>query len=186
MIIGSGRMHSLSIDPLLTARARRIRLLALDVDGVLTDGSIHYANGGEELKSFSILDGLGIKLLRRAGIQVAIITGRKSAIVQRRAAELDIDHCVQGREDKLVALQEILRLTGIALEETAYIGDDLPDLGAILAVGMGLTVANASAEVAARAVWQSSRNGGDGAVREACEMLIRARGGWDAVIAGYL
>ena len=168
------------------ARARRIKLLALDVDGVLTDGRIHYASGGEELKSFSILDGLGIKMLRRAGIQIAIITGRQSSIVQRRAAELDIDHCVQGREDKLAALQEILQQTGIALEETAYIGDDLPDLGAILAVGMGLTVANACAEVAEKALWQSSRTGGDGAVREACEMLLHARGAWDAAIAGYV
>ncbi len=174
------------IDSGLLAAATRIRLLVLDVDGVLTDGRIHYTSTGEELKSFSILDGLGIKLVRRQGVGVAIITARKSDMVTRRARELGIDHCLQGREDKLAALLELLRETGISLAETAYMGDDLPDLGALLAVGLGLTVANASSEVAYRASWQSSARGGEGAVREACEMLLRARGAWDDVIEPYL
>jgi 3-deoxy-D-manno-octulosonate 8-phosphate phosphatase (KDO 8-P phosphatase) len=173
-------------DPALRARAERIRLLALDVDGVLTDGGIHYSSAGEELKSFSILDGLGIKLARRAGIRVAIITGRTSAMVERRAAELGVDHCVQGREDKLAALQELIAREGIALAECAYMGDDLPDLAAIVQSGLGLTVANASADVASRAAWQSRARGGEGAVREACEMLLRARGQWDALLAPFL
>jgi 3-deoxy-D-manno-octulosonate 8-phosphate phosphatase (KDO 8-P phosphatase) len=160
--------------------------LVLDVDGVLTDGGIHYTSSGEELKSFSILDGLGIKLLARAGIHSAIITGRRSQMVERRVAELGLTHCIQGREDKLQALQELLAAEGIALEEAAYIGDDLPDLPAILAVGLGMTVANASTEVAARARWQTRARGGEGAVREACEMLLRLRGQWDALLAPYL
>ena len=102
----------------LKAIARRIRLLALDVDGVLTDGRIHYSGEGEEMKSFSILDGLGIKLVRHCGIQVAIITARRSGAVERRARELGIDHCVQGREDKLEALRELLGSTGLTLAET--------------------------------------------------------------------
>jgi len=170
----------------LNATARRIRLLALDVDGVLTDGRIHYTGEGEEMKSFSILDGLGIKLVRRCGIQVAIITARRSGAVERRARELGIDHCVQGREDKLEALRELLGSTGLTLAETAYMGDDLPDLRAILAVGLGMTVANASSEVARRAAWQSRARGGDGAVREACEMLLRARDQWSEALAPYL
>lgn len=170
----------------LAERAARIRLLALDVDGVLTDGRIHYTDSGEEMKSFSILDGLGIKLLRRSGIIVAIITARRSTTVERRARELGIDHCLQGREDKLEALKELLAETGITLEETAYMGDDLPDLRAILAVGMGLTVANASREVARRALWQSQARGGNGAVREACEMLLGARGQLESVLAAYI
>ncbi|MBP6381180.1 MAG: HAD hydrolase family protein [Pseudomonadales bacterium] len=170
----------------LKAIARRIRLLALDVDGVLTDGRIHYSGEGEEMKSFSILDGLGIKLVRHCGIQVAIITARRSGAVERRARELGIDHCVQGREDKLEALRELLAGTGLTLAETAYMGDDLPDLRAIMAAGLGMTVANASSEVACRAAWQSSARGGDGAVREACEMLLRARDQWARALATYL
>jgi 3-deoxy-D-manno-octulosonate 8-phosphate phosphatase (KDO 8-P phosphatase) len=173
-------------DAELAARARQVRLLALDVDGVLTDGRIHYGSTGEELKSFSILDGLGIKLLRRAGIHVAVITARRSAMVDRRVAELGIEHCLQGREDKLEALQELLAELGLTSGEVAYMGDDLPDLRAILGVGLGLTVANASSEVARRAPWQSAARGGEGAVREACEMILQARGEWEAQLAPYL
>lgn len=170
----------------LEARARRVRLLALDVDGVLTDGRIHYSSSGEEMKSFSILDGLGIKLLRRAGIRVAVITARRSAMVDRRVAELGIEHCLQGREDKFEALQELLGELGMDAAEVAYMGDDLPDLCAILRVGLGLTVANASSEVAVRAPWQSRARGGEGAVREACEMILRARGEWETQLTAYL
>ena len=177
----------MNLDPAdLQARARRIRLLALDVDGVLTDGRIHYDSAGHETKSFSILDGLGLKLVRRAGIRVAVITARRSPMVDRRVQELGIDLCLQGREDKLEALRELLVAEGIALDEVAYMGDDLPDLRAILAVGLGMCPANASSEVAARASWRSLARGGDGAVREACEMLLRARGQWDEQLAPYL
>lgn len=165
--------------------AGRLRLLALDVDGVLTDGRIVYGNDGEELKAFSIKDGLGIKLVQRAGLQVAIITGRSSGIVARRAAELGIDLVVQGREDKLVALRELCASLDITPEECAYMGDDLPDLAAILAAGLGLTVSDAAAPVLEAADWVSARAGGEGAVREACEMILAARGDLDRVLAGY-
>ncbi|GAB3286553.1 KdsC family phosphatase [Parahaliea aestuarii] len=167
-------------------RANAIRLLALDVDGVLTDGRIYYGNSGEELKAFSIKDGLGIKLLQKAGIEVAIITGRNSHIVARRAAELGIGEVVQGREDKREALVELCRAKSLQLSECAYMGDDLPDLGAIIAAGLGLTVADACARVAAAADWCSRFNGGCGAVREACEFLLEARGQKATLESGFL
>ncbi|MFK8043622.1 KdsC family phosphatase [Congregibacter sp.] len=156
--------------------ARDIKLLALDVDGVLTDGRITYGNDGEELKSFNIKDGLGIKLIQAAGVEVTIITGRQSNIVDRRAKELGIKTIVQGREDKLSALLEICEARGLSVSECAYMGDDLPDLAAVRAAGIGMTVADASAALLAAADWQSSLRGGNGAVREACETLLHVRG----------
>ncbi|MEP1470718.1 MAG: HAD-IIIA family hydrolase [Halieaceae bacterium] len=155
--------------------AANIRLLALDVDGVLTDGCIYYGNSGEELKAFNIKDGLGIKLLQTTGVVVAIITGRRSEIVQRRASELGISEIIQGREDKLIALQELASRLELDLRECAYMGDDLPDLAAIRAAGIGMTVGDAAATVAHHADWQSKLAGGHGAVREACEYLLDAR-----------
>lgn len=163
------------IEPAIIDRARRIRLLVLDVDGVLTNGQLYYGNSGEELKGFSILDGLGIKLLRNAGVDTAIITGRRSALVARRAAELGIDTVVQGREDKRSALEELCRDRRLDLAEVAYMGDDLPDLAAIRVAGLGLTVANAHPFVIRHADWCSARRGGDGAVREACELILAAQ-----------
>jgi 3-deoxy-D-manno-octulosonate 8-phosphate phosphatase (KDO 8-P phosphatase) len=165
--------------------ARAIRLLALDVDGVLSDGRVTYSDRGEELKAFNIKDGLGIKLLQRVGIDVAIITGRRSAIVERRAAELGIDRIVQGREDKLQALRELCDERGLPLSACAYMGDDLPDLAAIQAAGLGLSVADAVEAVREAADWCSSRRGGDAAVREACESLLAARGDLAAIIASF-
>ncbi len=157
-------------------RAAAVELLVLDVDGVLTDGRILYGSGGEELKAFDIKDGLGIKMLQRAGLQVAIITGRRSPMVERRAQELGITHIIQGREDKRAALAELCADTGLELTHCAYMGDDLPDLGAIQTAGLGMTVADATAAVCKAADWRSSRSGGCGAVREACEFLLEARG----------
>lgn len=165
--------------------AKSLRLLALDVDGVLTDGRITYGNAGEELKSFSIKDGLGIKLIQQAGVEVAIITGRRSDIVERRARELGIGIIVQGREDKLAALKELCAQRALDLQHCAYMGDDLPDLGAIVAVGLGLTVADASRAVAEAADWQSSLPGGRGAVREACDCILEARDQRDALEAQF-
>ena len=132
--------------------AENVRMLVLDVDGVLTDGRLYYGNAGEELKAFNIKDGLGIKLLQRAGIPVAIITGRTSDSVLRRAGELGIDHLVQGREDKLTALHELCQQCGLSPADCAYMGDDLPDLAAIAAAGLGMTVADGSGAVRAAAV----------------------------------
>lgn len=166
-------------------RAAAVRLLALDVDGVLTDGRIYYGNQGEELKAFNIKDGLGVKLLQDAGVKVAIITGRQSDIVARRARELGIEDVVQGREDKLSALTELCEREGLTLEDCGYMGDDLPDLGAIQAAGLGLTVADATRAVATAADWQSRFDGGAGAVREACEFILEARGALDAAEANF-
>jgi 3-deoxy-D-manno-octulosonate 8-phosphate phosphatase (KDO 8-P phosphatase) len=159
-----------------------LQLLALDVDGVLSDGRLYYTDQGEEFKSFNIRDGLGIKLLQRAGITVAIITGRSSAMVAKRAAELGITHVVQGREDKLDALQDLCRNLQIDLSNVAYMGDDLPDRKAIMAVGLGATVADAASDVAAIADWQSKLPGGQGAVRELAEAWLRSLNLWDTLI----
>ena len=156
-------------------KAQPIKLLALDVDGVLTDGKIYYGNNGEELKAFNIKDGLGIKLLQRVGVTVAIVTGRRSAIVTRRAMELGISDVIQGREDKLTALEELCAQLGVTLNECAYMGDDLPDLSAIGAAGLGLSVVDGAGPVRAAAQWCSTRRGGDGAVREACEFILQAK-----------
>lgn len=170
----------------LASRAAAIQLLALDVDGVLTDGTLTYSADGGESKSFSTQDGLGIKLLMAHGVDVAIITGRRSAMVERRATELGIKHLFQGRDDKLTALRTLSESNGIALSACAYCGDDLPDLGAIVASGLGVSVPNAPAYVRDHADYVTELHGGRGAVRELCELILRARGDWEELIATYL
>ena len=169
----------------LARRAGSIRLLALDVDGVLTDGSVTYSSDGHELKTFNIKDGLGIKLIQQAGIRTAIITGRQSSCVERRARELGITDLIQGREDKLTALEALCRQLGLSLADCAYMGDDLPDLRAIAAAGLGLTVADAVTAVREAADWCSGLPGGRGAVREACEWLLDLRGQRTQLEAGW-
>lgn len=167
-------------------KAARIRLLALDVDGVLSDGRLFFAEDGQELKTFDTQDGHGIKMLQSAGIEVAIITGRTTQLVQRRAANLKIKHLLQGREDKLVALKELISELGYELEEVAYVGDDWPDLPAILASGLGVAVANAHSELRARADHVTTLTGGRGAVREVCDLLLQAQDRYDTALAPYL
>ena len=149
-----------------------IKLLVLDVDGVMTDGNVTYTSDGQELKSFNIKDGVGIKRVQQAGIQTAIITGRVSPMVARRATELGIHHVIQGREDKLTALKELLRSLAIELHEVAYMGDDLPDIDAIANTGMGACPKNAVPAVVSKADWVASLNGGEGCVREFCDYLL--------------
>lgn len=165
-----GHFHSISDD--LKQRAAAIRLLVLDVDGVLSNGLLYFGNQQEELKTFHIKDGLGMKLLMRNGIDVAIITGRNSQIVKKRASDLGIKHLMQGREDKAIALRELAAELAIDINAIAYMGDDLPDLGAIQLAGIGITVADSHWLVQEYADWISSLNGGEGAVREACEWLL--------------
>jgi 3-deoxy-D-manno-octulosonate 8-phosphate phosphatase (KDO 8-P phosphatase) len=165
--------------------AKNIKLLLLDVDGVLTDGRLYYGNSGEELKAFNIQDGLGIKLLQQSGIQVGIITGRRSALLQRRAEELSISPLVQGREDKWAALGELMEDLTISLEEIAFVGDDLPDLAVIKRVGLGITPANGNSAVASQADWQTEKSGGDGAVREIAEMILTAQSKLESLVARY-
>lgn len=165
--------------------AKKIKLLLLDVDGVLTDGRLYYGNSGEEMKAFNIQDGLGIKLLQQGDIRVGIITGRVSTLLQRRADELGINPVVQGREDKLTALNELLETMEIGMDEIAFMGDDLPDLAVIRRVGLGITPANGRSALAQQAHWQTARRGGDGAVREVAEMILGAQGKLDAIVAAY-
>ena len=165
--------------------AQKIKMVLLDVDGVLTDGRLYYGNSGEELKAFNIQDGLGIKLLQKGGIDVGIITGRTSELLKRRTDELNIQLLVQGREDKLTALNEILVDSTINLEEIAFVGDDLPDLAVIRRVGLGITPANGNHIVASQALWQTQKGGGNGAVREVAELILSAQNKLNALLEPY-
>ncbi len=170
----------------LQARASCIKLLLLDVDGVLTDGRLYFSNQGDELKTFSTLDGHGIKMLQKSGVKVGIITGRTSNLVAKRASDLGINILIQGREDKWDALQEILHEHPVALDEIAFMGDDWPDLTVMCRVGLALTPANGHTSVVERSHWQSQARGGEGAVREACDMLMKAQNTFDAILKPYL
>jgi 3-deoxy-D-manno-octulosonate 8-phosphate phosphatase (KDO 8-P phosphatase) len=165
--------------------AQKIKMVLLDVDGVLTDGRLYYGNSGEELKAFDIQDGLGIKLLQKGGIEVGIITGRTSELLKRRTDELNIKLLVQGREDKLTALNEILVDRTINLNEIAFVGDDLPDLAVIRRVGLGITPANGNHIVASQALWQTQKEGGNGAVREVAELILSAQNKLNALLEAY-
>jgi 3-deoxy-D-manno-octulosonate 8-phosphate phosphatase (KDO 8-P phosphatase) len=170
--------------------ARRIKLVALDVDGVLTDGGIYLGavNGQPlEVKRYDIQDGLGIHLLQRAGVFVALITGRVSDSVRLRAAELEIDDVAQVTSaQKLPALTAILQRRGIAAADVAFVGDDFPDLAVMRAVGLAVAAANAAPEVRHESALVLSRRGGRGAVREFAETLLRARGVWDGLWRAYV
>ena len=170
----------------LHSRAQRIKLLLLDVDGVLTDGRLYFSNQGDEFKTFSTLDGHGIKMLQKSGVKVGIITGRTSNLVAKRASDLGIQILVQGREDKWDALQEILLEHPTALEEIAFMGDDWPDLTVMCRVGLALTPANGHSSVVERSHWQSHAKGGKGAVRETCDMIMKAQGTFDQLLETYL
>lgn len=165
-------------------RLTAIKWLVLDVDGVLTDGVISYDSAGNEQKRFNIKDGLGIKLLQKAGIQVAIITGRVSPMVQRRANELGINYLIQGREDKALALRELTEQEGIPMDAIAYIGDDLPDYQAIACSGFGVTVADGHPDVREVADHITTLAGGQGAVREFCDFLLKAQDKYEQVTSG--
>ncbi|MFC6669487.1 KdsC family phosphatase [Marinobacterium aestuariivivens] len=170
----------------LTERLRGVTLAVFDVDGVLTSGRLQFLADGTEVKEFNILDGLGIKLLQKAGVETAIITGRRSPQVELRAKALGITHLRQGREDKLVALEELWAETGHGAGTTAYIGDDWPDLAAIRAVAFGATVPNGHPLVREHADWCTRRAGGNGAGREFCEQILLARGQLESIAAEYL
>jgi 3-deoxy-D-manno-octulosonate 8-phosphate phosphatase (KDO 8-P phosphatase) len=166
-------------------RAKQIRLLVLDVDGILSDGRLTFTNSGEELKAFDVQDGFGIKCIQDAGIIVGVITGRSSHIVQNRMQSLGIAHVIQGREDKGVALRTLCQELGIDLLETAYMGDDWPDLTALGLVGLALTAPNAHAEVRKRAHFVTQNRGGQGAVREVCDLLLQSQGHYDDLLTQY-
>ena len=161
--------------PNFNERAATIKLAVFDVDGVFTDGKLIYNGDGSESKAFSVQDGLGIKLLKKAGIQTAIITGRQSAAVKQRADNIGIDFLYQGRDDKLIALRELMQDLNVFQESVAYMGDDLPDLSAIQFAQVGASVINGDPFVQQHADWVSQRQGGYGAVREFCEAILAAQ-----------
>ncbi len=169
----------------LSARAAAIELLLLDVDGVLTDGSVIYADDGAELKRFHVRDGSGLKLWHTAGKRSAIVSGRKSAAVTRRAAELGIAPVLQGCDDKFAALGDVLVATGLAPAQVCAIGDDLPDLPLLRQCGLAVAVADACPEVRAAAHFVTDDPGGRGAVRAAIEWLLKAQGRWAELTARY-
>lgn len=162
----------------------RIQLLLLDVDGVLTDGRVVYTDGGQEIKAFHVRDGSGLKYWRRSGRRAAILSGRSSPAVARRAAELGIDVVVQGADEKLPALNRILTDTGLRADQVCAVGDDLPDLPVLMCCGLAVTVADAVPEAKAIAHYVTTVPGGQGAVREVVEWLMRGQGTWDAVVTG--
>ena len=164
------------IDPMLRERASGIRLLALDVDGILTDGRLYFDTSGNELKAFHTRDGLGLKSLQRFGIELALITGRTSPMVTARAEQLGIRHVYQGRDDKLNAYMDLIQRTGMAHESVCYAGDDWIDLPVLMRVGLAVTVPDADEEVRRRVHWVTSRAGGHGAVREICDLILAAQG----------
>lgn len=168
------------------ARARKIRLIAFDVDGVMTDGTLFLADDGQEYKGFNSLDGHGLKMLQRSGVTLAIITGRTSRVVEHRARNLGIDIVHQGAHDKLVVYQALCRELGIDPEATAYMGDDVVDLPVMRRAGLAITVPAAPELVKAHSHYTTRREAGRGAVREACEFLMRAQGTLDAALAPYL
>lgn len=170
----------------LLEQARDIQALVLDVDGILSDGFVSLTNSGDEIKSFDIRDGLGMKLVQKAGMKVIIITGRKSQIVDKRMGDLGVDLVFQGREDKGTALKEACAQLNLRPEDCLYMGDDWPDLSAFAIVGMKVTVPNGHVEVRKRADLVTQAMGGRGAVREVCDMLLTAKDVYQELLEKYL
>ncbi|PKO44141.1 MAG: phenylphosphate carboxylase subunit delta [Betaproteobacteria bacterium HGW-Betaproteobacteria-4] len=170
----------------INARAANIKLVAFDIDGVMTDGGLHYTDDGHELKTFNVQDGLGVVLLRRAGIKVAIITGRTSNVVNCRAKDLGVEHVFHGVGDKGAVSGQLLEQLGLQWSELAFMGDDLIDLPAMTRCGLAIAPANARPVVKERAHLVTAASGGKGAVREAIEFVLAAQGKLDAAFAPYL
>lgn len=165
--------------------AKNIKLLILDVDGVLTDGSIILDNKGNEFKSFHVRDGHGIKMLIRAGITVAMITGRYSKVVERRAHELGIKEVFQKCHDKRIAYRHLIEKYSLNPEEVAYVGDDIVDLPLLKISGFSASVADATEEAKNASMMITKNKGGKGAVREICEFILKAKGFWKGILDGY-
>lgn len=169
----------------LVESCRRVKLLLSDVDGVMTDGGVMFDSEGRESKTFNIQDGLGIRLWQRAGGEFGVVTGRESAVVAQRCAELGVEIVHQGVAVKAPVIERIAADRGLHLNEVAYLGDDLPDLAPIRAVGLGVAVADAAEEARAAADYVTSRPGGRGAVRELVELILKNSDRWDAVLTEF-
>jgi 3-deoxy-D-manno-octulosonate 8-phosphate phosphatase (KDO 8-P phosphatase) len=167
-------------------KAKAVRLLLLDVDGVMTSGNLLYSKDAIDYKAFNVHDGLGIKLLQKSGVRVGIITGCKSEIIKRRAHDLGIDPIYQGQDNKLLPYEEIKQKLQLTDAEIAYVGDDLPDLPLLRRVGLPLTVSNAPPLLQEQAAYVSLAAGGRGAVRELCELIMQAQGTYSGIIESYL
>lgn len=174
------------LDADLTQRFARVRLLSLDVDGVLTDGRLYFTDTGMELKTFSSQDGHALKMLQDNDVPVAIITGRSSRLVTRRARELGIQLVFQGARDKRTAFSALLNRTGLEASQVAHVGDDIPDLPVLRRAGLAIGVANQNPVMAAYVHYVTRAAGGAGAVREICELILRCQGRWDSALASYL
>ena len=169
----------------ITERARRIKLLLMDCDGVLTDGRLWLTSDGDEQKAFHARDGQGISLLHRAGLRTGIITGRTSSAVDRRAQDLKMSYVRQYAKDKIKALDEILADAGVARDECAYIGDDVADIPVMRRVGFAVAVSDAVEETKQAAHYLTELKGGQGAVREACDLILKAQGRWDELMERF-
>ena len=177
------------MNPELRARAAKIKLLLMDVDGVLTNGRIYFAPDAAgnmvETKGFDSQDGIALQWLRWKGLRTGVISGRDSPATVERARQLKMDYVYQGHIEKIPILEEILGKAGLAAEQAAYVGDDLTDLVAMRRGGLAIAVGNARPEVKREAHFTTTRNGGDGAVREAIEMILEAQGSWTEILAHY-
>jgi len=171
---------------MLTSRAKLIRLMAFDVDGVMTDGGLYYSDSGEEFKRFNSHDGHGLKMLRASGVEIALITGRTSHCVTARARNLAIEHVYQGVENKLEAMVDLLDKLKLPRDAAAYMGDDVVDLTVMRHVGLAISVPNAPPLVREHSHYITQSVGGHGAVRETCEMIMSAQGTLEKQLARYL
>lgn len=167
-------------------KAALVKLMVFDVDGILTDGSLHFGSDGEALKTFNVLDGQGIKLLQEAGVITAIISARQSPIVAKRAADLGITHLMQGIHDKKEAFLELIAVLSVAPEHCGFIGDDVIDLPVLSRVGFAASVPNGHAEVRSRVDYVTQASGGNGAAREICDFILQALGKYDLVLTRFL
>lgn len=167
-------------------RAAQIKLIIFDVDGVLTDGRLILGDDGQEYKAFHSRDGHGMKLLRQSGVEVAIITGRTSRVVEHRMQNLGIEHVYQGQEEKLPAYERLIAELGVTTGQTAYVGDDVVDLPVMLRAGLAVAVADAHPLVRQHAHWQTPHGGGQGAARDACELIMEAQGTLHSTLQRYL
>jgi len=167
-------------------KARAIRLIIFDVDGILTDGRLFYSDTGYGMKSFHVHDGIGIKCLQAGGIEIGIITTHQSDMIDQRMQDLHIKHVYKGYINKRPAYQELLAKLQLTPEQVCYVGDDLPDLPLMMQSKLGITVPNAVREVKYHACWQTDKHGGNGAVREIAEMILQAQNKWQSVLAQYL
>jgi 3-deoxy-D-manno-octulosonate 8-phosphate phosphatase (KDO 8-P phosphatase) len=167
-------------------KAAQVKLMIFDVDGILTDGSLHFGPGGETIKTFNVLDGQGIKLLQESGIITAIISARQSPIVAKRVADLGIPHLRMGIHDKKTTFLELIKNLAVRPENCGFIGDDIIDLSVLSMVGFSASVPNAHAEVKSRVDYVTELRGGSGAAREVCDFILKAQGKYEQVLARYL